>query len=154
PQQAGGPEKPDEKAPADSSKSDPSKKEELTGKARDLDEHLEELTGKRRKKKNQDKGDGEGGPMSELVKQMREVEQRLGKPDTGEQTRQKQTEIVKNLEKIIEQLRNSSGQSQGKKKLQLAVKPGQQPWSQPGEQTGANPGHAPNSKPLKPTDRR
>ena len=37
---------------------------------------------------------------------MREVEERLGKPDTGEETRKKQTEIVKNLEQLIEQMRN------------------------------------------------
>ena len=30
---------------------------------------------------------------------MRDVEERLGKPDTGEETRKKQTEIVKNLDR-------------------------------------------------------
>jgi len=111
------------------------------------------LTGRRKKKKDSDQ-DGEGsGPLGDVIKKMREVEKRLDKTDTGEQTRQKQTEIVKNLEQIIEQIRQSSGQPKGKKKIQLAVKPGQQPGQQ---QQGNQPGAvgAPNQKPLKPTDKR
>jgi len=125
---------------------------ELTGKSRDLDEHLEELTGKRRKKKGQE-GD-EGGPLSDVIKQMREVEERLGKPDTGEETRKKQTQIVKQIETLIEQMRSSSGQSQGKMKKSLAMKPGKQPGGQPGETPGNTGGNAPFTRPAKPTDRR
>ena len=45
---------------------------------------------------------------------MRDVEQRLGQPDTGEETRKKQGEIVQDLESILKQLRNSlSGDSEG-----------------------------------------
>jgi hypothetical protein len=131
---------------------DKSKADEPTGKAKDLDEHLEELTGRRKKKKDSDQ-DGEGsGPLGEVVKKMREVEKRLDKTDTGEQTRQKQTEIVKNLEKIIEQIRSTSGQPKGKKKIQLAVKPGQQPGPKQGNQPGAV--GAPDQKPSKPTEKR
>lgn len=123
----------------------------LTGKAKDLDEHLEELTGKRRKKK----GDGEdgSGPMSDVVKQMRDVEQRLGKEDTGEETRKKQQQIVKNLEQLIEQMRSSSSQSQGRPRT-VAMKPGQKPGDKPGQTPGTTGGNAPMTKPQKPTDRR
>jgi hypothetical protein len=128
--------------------SDKSKAHEPTGKAKDLDEHLEELTGRRKKKK--DNQDDEGsGPLSEVIKKMREVEQRLDKTDTGEQTRQKQTEIVKNLEQIIQELRKSSSQAKGKRKVQLAIRPGQQEGQQQGQQNGANAGGAPNQKPTK-----
>jgi hypothetical protein len=127
--------------------------EELTGKSKDLDEHLEELTGRRKKKKGE--GDEGSGPLSDVIKEMRDVEQRLGKTDTGEETRKKQQQIVKNLDTLIEQMRSASGQSQGKQKRQLAMKPGQQPGqNQPGQTPGTTGGNAPNTRPEKPTNRR
>src|SRR5262249_30818763 len=93
-------------------KSDPNT---LTGKTKQLDEHLEELTGKRKKKKDeQDPAEG-SGPLGQVIKEMREVEQRLGKPDTGEETRKKQQEIVKNLDSLIQQMRKSQSQSKSKR---------------------------------------
>jgi hypothetical protein len=125
---------------------------DLTGKSKDLDQHLEELTGRKRKKKNEE---GEGsGPLSEIIKEMRDVEKRLGKPDTGDDTRKKQAEIVKNLETLIEQLRQSSGQS-GSRKRYLVMKQGRQPGSKPGsENPGSQAGHAPKMKTEKPTTKR
>ena len=126
--------------------------QELTGKSKDLDEHLEELTGRRKKKKEGDEG---SGPLSDVIKEMRDVEQRLGKPDTGEETRKKQQQIVKNLETLIEQMRASSGQSQGKMKRQLAMKPGEQPGpNSQGQTPGTTGGNAPHTKPEKPTNKR
>jgi len=119
----------------------------LTGKDQTIDERLEEISGKRRKKKDQ--GDEDSGPLGRVIKEMREVEQRLGKPDTGEETRKKQTEIVKNLEQIIEELKSSSSQSQGKK-MRMVRQPGQKPGSQPSQTPGANAGGAPSTKPTKP----
>jgi hypothetical protein len=124
------------------------KPQDLTGKSKDLDEHLEELTGRRRKKKDQDEEEG-SGPLSKVIKEMREVEQRLGKPDTGEDTRKKQTEIVKNLEQLIEQLRNSSSQSRGLR-IRIVRQAGQQPGQPQGGTTGANAGGVGPSKPAKP----
>jgi hypothetical protein len=124
---------------------------DLTGKSKDLDEHLEELTGRKRKKKNQD--DEGSGPLSQVVKGMREVEQRLGKPDTGEETRKKQSEIVKNLEQLIEQTRQSSSQSKSKQ-MKMAMQPGQKPGSQPGQQPGANANGPPPTKPARPDGKR
>jgi hypothetical protein len=123
--------------------------DELSGKDKTIDERLEELTGRRRKKK-EGQDEEASGPLGQVIKEMREVEQRLGKPDTGEETRKKQTEIVKNLDQLIEQLRSSSAQSKGQKKTRLVNMPGQQPGSKPGQQPGANPGGAPNTKPSKP----
>jgi hypothetical protein len=122
-------------------------KQDLTGKSKDLDQHLEELTGRKRKKKNQDDAEG-SGPLSNVIKEMREVEQRLGKPDTGEETRKKQTEIVKNLEQLIEELRNSSSQSKGQR-IRIVMQPGKQ-GQQQGQTPGANAGGAPSTKPAKP----
>jgi hypothetical protein len=118
----------------------------LTGKSKDLDLHLEELTGRRRKR---NQGDEEGsGPLSRVIREMREVEQRLGKPDTGEDTRKKQAEIVKNLEQLIEQLRSSSSQSRSQR-LRMVSQPGQ-PGQQQGQTPGANAGGAPSTKPARP----
>jgi hypothetical protein len=121
--------------------------QELTGKAKELDEHLEEITGRKRKKKNQD--EEASGPLAKVVKEMREVEQRLGQPDTGEETRKKQAEIVKNLEHLIDQLRNSSSQSRGQR-MRMVMQPGQKPGAQQGQQPGANATGASATKPAKP----
>lgn len=127
----------------------------LSGEAKDLDEHLEELTGVRRKKKDDGGEGGEQGPLSDVIKQMRDVEKRLGETDTGEETRKKQQQIVQRLETLIEQMRSASAQSQGKQRRQLAVKPGQQPGQdQQGENPGTMSGGAPNTRPAKPTNKR
>jgi hypothetical protein len=136
----------DEPAPG---KPDQRKGQDLTGKSKDLDEHLEELTGRKRKRKNQNEDEDASGPLSKVIKEMREVEQRLGKPDTGDETRKKQTEIVKNLEQLIEQLRNSSSQSGGRR-IRIVLQPGQKPGQQQGQQPGANASGAPSTKPAKP----
>lgn len=120
---------------------------DLKGKAKDLDEHLEELTGRRRKKKDRD-DDGGSGALGQVIKQMRDVEERLGKPDTGEETRKKQEQIVKNLETLIEQLRNSG---QSSRRVSLRMRPGQQPGSKSGQTPGAQAGGAPNQRPENPT---
>jgi hypothetical protein len=123
----------------------------LKGESKDLDKHLEELTGRKPKKKD---GDGEGtGPLSKVIKEMREVEKRLGKPDTGEETRKKQAEIVKNLETLIEQLRQSQSQPQAKKKQYLTMKPGTKPSSKQGQDPGAMAKGVGQSKPEKPTSK-
>jgi hypothetical protein len=129
-------------------KSDPNA---LSGKAKQIDEHLEEILGKRRKKRQQEGEDS--GPLSQIIKEMREVQERLGKPDTGEETRKKQEQIVKQIEKMIEQMRNSQSQSKSQRKS-LAIRQGRQPGQQPGDQPGNNGGYAPNAKPQKPTTRR
>jgi hypothetical protein len=129
---------------------------ELKGQVKDLDEHLEELLGRRRKKKDQEqeKGGEESGPLSKVIKEMREVEGRLGKPDTGEETRKKQAGIVKDLDTLIEQLRSMSNSSQSRSRMRLVMQPGQKPGSQSGQSQGANGGNAPMAKPARPDGKR
>ncbi len=130
------------------------KSDGLSGQSKKLDEHLEELSGRKRKKKDGGEGGEGSGPLADVIKRMREVEQRLGKPDTGEETRKKQSEIVKNLDQMIEQLRQSSSQSSSKKKS-LAMKPGSQPGSKSDTNSpGTTGGNAPHTKPAKPTEKR
>lgn len=121
------------------------------GDADQLDRHLEDLTGRKRKEKTQEQEDEGSGPLGDVVKQMREVEKRLAEPDTGEATRQKQTTIVKNLDTVLEQLRQSSSQS--KSQLRKSKKPGQPKPGEPkpGTGTGTLAGGPPPSKPAKPT---
>jgi hypothetical protein len=123
----------------------------LDGKDKELDERLEEFAGIRRKKKREGAQDG-NGPTSQIIKQMREVEQRLGKPETGGDTQAKQKEIVKKIETLIEQVRQSS--SSGSKTIRMVRQQGQKPGGQePGQEPGTNPGGAPLQKPGKPSDR-
>src|SRR5439155_11457328 len=101
-----------------------------TGDDKDLDEHLSGADKKKprdgQQRQQGRKKDEEDGPLGDLIKQMREVEQRLGQPDTGEQTRQKQTEIVKRLDGLIEQMRLVRSQSQMMRMMRQGQKPGQQ----------------------------
>jgi hypothetical protein len=124
---------------------------QVAEKNKDLDEHLEELTGRKPKKKQGGPEDQDNGPLADLVKQMREVEERLGKPDTGEETRKKQEQIVQRLDQLIEMLRNS--QNQGKGRL-VAIQQGKQQGGNsqnPGAQANANGVGA--SKPLRPNNK-
>ena len=122
----------------------------LSGKSRELDEHLEELTGKRRKSSKQ-KAD-EQGPLSEVIKEMREVEERLGEPDTGEETRKKQARIVKQIETLIEQMQSSSGRSRSRKAL--SMRPEKQPGGkEEGQGASSGNGGPPATRPARPEKR-
>jgi hypothetical protein len=125
----------------------------LSGKAKDLDEHLEELLGRKKKKPPQEGKPPQGtGQLDEAIKKMREVEQRLGKPDTGDETRRKQEEIVKNLDSVLQKMRTMQGQGQGKIFRTVRTN-APQPGNQPGQNTpGAQAGGAPKSRPERPTD--
>lgn len=104
PRGGGGENKPGPQPPG-GGKAEPDK---LTGKDKETDEHLEELTGRRRKRK-QDDGQ-RTGEVGEMIKEMRDVEEKLGKPDPGEATREQQKKIVKRIETMIEQAKRSGGQ--------------------------------------------
>ena len=142
------------KPPEDTPPGDPTKKRDtLSGEDKEIDDHLIDLTGKQNpntKKKPQQKGGGQSGPLDKVIEEMRDVEERLGQPDTGEGTRQKQAEIVKNLETLIEQMNQAQNQSQAMKQLRQGKKPGQQ---QPGpgqQQPGAQANGTPPAKPSAP----
>jgi hypothetical protein len=117
---------------------------------KELDERLEELTGRKRKKHGDD---GERpAAVNDIVKEMRDVEQRLGKPDTGDDTRTRQKQIVKRIDTLIEQVKKSQSSMRGmamKRTRQQGQKPGGQ---QPGEeQQGAMAQGVGAQKPAKPT---
>ena len=114
-----------------------------------IDEHLEELSGVRRKRSQDKKQDPSSGPLGQTVKKMREVEQRLGKEDTGDETRGKQKEIVKDFDQLIAQAKQAgSSGSSGKPQRstqQAGNKPGG-PGDKPGS-TGSGVGPAMPKKP-------
>jgi len=150
----GKPQPSDEPAPPKADKPTKPDPGELKGADKSIDEDLEALTGRRRKKDKEKEQEGEGsGPLAQVIKEMRDVEQRLQEPDTGEETRKKQAEIVKNLDTIIEQLRSTSSSSKGKS-LRMVKQAGMKPGSQPGTNPGSNGGQAPNAMPEKPSGKR
>jgi hypothetical protein len=120
------------------------------GKDKDLDQHLEELTGRRRKR-NGDDGQ-RTGKVGEIIKEMRDVEQKLGKPDTSEGTREEQKRIVKNIDTLIEEIRKSGGTMRGLV-FRRARQRGQQQsgGQQQGQTRGAQARGVGPSKPLQPT---
>ncbi len=128
------------------------KSDDLNADDKALDKDLERITGKKEAPKNKRdrKAEEETGPLGQVIKEMRDVEERLGQPDTGEETRKKQTEIVKNLEQLIEQMKNAPSQAQGLKMIRQGQKPGTQPGNKPGEQPGAQANGPPPTRPATP----
>jgi hypothetical protein len=121
----------------------------LGGKDKEIDDRLEEIAGRRRKKPRGD-DDERSGPIGEMIKEMRDVEQRLGKPDPSEDTQAKQKQIVKRIETLIEQVRQS-GSAAGKLTMRRRQQQGNQPGQQPGDQPGARAQGAGLMKAAKPT---
>jgi hypothetical protein len=120
----------------------------LGGKDKEIDERLEEYAG--RKKKRRPTDEQPGGPIGEIIKEMKDVEKRLAKPDSGDDTQSKQKQIVRHIDALIEQVRQS-GSAGGRLVLRRIRQRGQQPGQQPGDQTGALARGAPPMKPAKPT---
>ena len=94
-------------------------------------------------------------PALQVIKEMREVEERLGKPDTGEETRKKQAEIVKKIETADRAGEELAGPVAGQEEEprdgqgQATARPAQ------GRADRARPAATPRSpSPQKPTDRR
>jgi hypothetical protein len=133
------------KDPPPAEKTSPAK---LGGKDKDIDDQLEEIAG--RKKKRPAADEQRDGPIGEIIKEMRDVEQRLGKPDPSEDTQNKQKQIVRHIDTLIEQVRQSGSSAAGLR-VRRVRQPGQQPGQQPGDQTGALARGAPAMKPAKPS---
>jgi hypothetical protein len=107
----------------------------LGGKDKEIDDRLEEIAGRRRKKPHAD-DEERSGEIGEMIKEMRDVEQRLGKPDPSDDTQAKQKQIVKRIDTLIEQVRQS-GSSAGKLTIRRRQQQGKQQGQQQGDQTGA-----------------
>jgi hypothetical protein len=151
------PPEPKPEAGPDGKKSDGDLKE----KDQELDDHLAELLGRKKKPKDgqggegqqQQGGEGEGqnkddSPLGEAIRKMEEVRQKLDQADTGEATRKTEGEVVAQLEEILEKLRQVQGQGQQQMKerqkgvQQAGTKPGQkpgQPQPTPDPQEGVGP---------------
>jgi hypothetical protein len=136
--------------PPEPSRPDKPRAPKLADKDKPIDERLEEYTG--RKKKRQAGDDERKGPIGEIIKEMRDVEKRLGKPDPSEDTQNKQKQIVKRIETLIEQARQSGG-SAGRLVIRRVRQPGQKGGQQPGDESGALAQGAPPMKPAKPTSK-
>ena len=122
----------------------------LSGKDKETDEHLEELTGRKRRRRTTT--DERSGPAGEIIKEMRDIEQKLGKPDTGEATREEQKKIVKQIETLIEEMKQSGQSSMGRMVMRRVRQPGQQPGQQQGQTDGCDgPGRAADRSRRKPT---
>lgn len=128
--------------PPDKPKQDP-----VAGKDKDLDQRLEEYTGRKRKRKGDDQE--RTGAVGEMIKDMRDVEKRLGQPDTGEPTRTRQKQIVKRIDTMIEQARQS-GSMQRRLTMRKVRQPGNQQGKE-GSEPGAQARGAPPTKPARPT---
>ena len=116
----------------------------LKEKDKNLDEHLEGMLRiKKSKDQQQQQQQGEEtGPLAEAIKKMQEAERRLADNDTGEQTRKTQGDVVKELDQILEQLRQArSSQSKPQQKTKEIQQAGQKPGNQPGQKPGENPGN-------------
>ena len=124
----------------------------LGGKDKEIDDRLEEIAGRRRKRSRAD-DDERTGEVGEMIKEMRDVEQRLGKPDPSEDTQAKQKQIIKRIETLIEQVRQS-GSSAGRLTIRRRRQQGNQPGQQDGDQTGALAQGAGPTKPARPTSQR
>lgn len=123
------------------------KPEAVGGKDKEIDQRLEEYTGRKRKRK--DDGQERTGAVGEMIKEMRDVEKRLSQPDTSEPTRSRQKQIVKRIDEMIEQARQS-GSMQRQMTMRKVRQPGN-PQGQEGNQPGAQARGAPPMKPARPT---
>ena len=128
-----------------------------------LDEHLEELTGRVKKKKpgqsqqgqsqgqpKPDDGSGDDTPIGRAVKKMREVETKLGDSETGEETRKTQGEIVKDLDNLIAQAKRQAQMQPGQRRR--GNRPGPPQPGDPGDQPGTQPNDGRPKPPMKVAD--
>ncbi|HWT79593.1 MAG TPA: hypothetical protein VN648_12480 [Candidatus Methylomirabilis sp.] len=150
PGEPSGPSKPAPGGEGASGEKTKQKDQGLQGKDKEIDDKLEEFAGKKRKKKGGEQEEG-SGPLGEIIKEMRDVEQRLGKPETGEDTQSKQKRIVKQIDTLIQQMKQSGSSSS--MAMRRVRQQGQKPGDQPGQTPGANAAGAPPMKPAKPSDR-
>ena len=150
PDEPSGPSKPAPGGGGASGEKTKQKDQGLQGKDKEIDDKLEEFAGKKRKQKDGDQEEG-SGPLGQIIKAMRDVEQRLGKPETGEDTQSKQKRIVKQIDTLIQQMKQSGSSSS--MAMRRVWQQGQKPGGQPGQTPGANASGAPPAKPAKPSDR-
>jgi hypothetical protein len=140
----------EDQQPRDPSRAGKADRAKLGGKDQEIDQRLEELTGRKKKRPSSDQE--RSGPVGQIIKEMRDVEQRLGKPDTGDDTQKREKQIVKQIETLIEEVRRSGSSSGMRLTLRRVRRPGNQQGQQQGT-TGALARGAPLVKPARPPAR-
>ncbi len=125
-------------------------RERLSKEEQTFDEYLRELVGwinpdKDKEQQSKPQDGQEGGPLADTMKKMREVENRLSKLDTGEQTQEQQQKIIDDFDQLIRQIRSmqQQGQSKPQEPTQMAGQQQQQGENQSPDQTGTNNGAPP-----------
>lgn len=131
--------------PADGESKPKARPDPLDPSRKAVDEHLEELTGRVRRKTQRQ--DPQSGPLGQTIKKIREVEKKLGENETGDPVRQRQKEIVKDFDQMIQQARQASRRSTSQ-----TPQPGQ-PGGPPGQDPGNTGMGTPPQAPKKPTAR-
>ena len=124
--------------------------QKLDERQKKTDQELERLTGRVTKEDRERQREAEKKDNSQIgqaVKKMREVEERLGQPDTGEETRKKQSEIVKDLDTLISQARRQGQRTKGQRtpRVREAGNPNGQPGNQDNDPSNTAQGTGPQA---------
>jgi len=86
-------------------------------------------------------------PMLEIAQKMRDVQRWIGLGDSGTTTRQRQREIIVDLNRLIQQARKGAGQRQSGDKQPQTTAP-RTSIGQPGPKPGVPDGQKPDDKPV------
>ncbi|WP_169976641.1 hypothetical protein [Tautonia rosea] len=124
---------------------------ELDREEQAFDDYLRRLLGRIDPPKDEDQrqqASKEGGPLSETMEKMREVEKRLSELDTGGQTREQQEQIVRDFDELLRRIRQQQQQQQ--RQQQQTEMAGQQPQDQGQDQNGENNGEQTGAPPKTP----
>ena len=85
-------------------------------------------------------------PLLEVTRQMREVEGRIARNDSGLNTQAKQQQVIDDLDRLIEQARKECQGSKPGSKPSKGASSGQPKQGPPGKKPGTTPGVAPVQK--------
>ena len=132
-------------------------KDALDGDDQAFDDYLRKLLG--RIDPDKQEGDpegqsgGEGGPLADTMKKMREVEKRLSELDTGENTRERQEQIIRDFDQILQQIRQQQQQQQQQQQPtkmagQQPPQPSQNPSGESSGQENGSPPRTPEQNPA------
>ena len=122
-----------------------------------FDDYLRRLLGRIDPEKEDRGSDGqsgaEGGPLADTMKKMREVEKRLSELDTGANTRERQEQIVRDFDQLLQQLRQQQQQQQQQQQETKMAgpqqpKPGENPSGESDGRENGSPPRTPEQNPA------
>ena len=132
-------------------------KDTLDGDDQVFDDYLRRLLGRIDPDKQEGNPEGqsgaEGGPLADTMKKMREVEKRLSELDTGETTRERQEQIIRDFDQLLQQIRQQQQQQQQQQQPtkmagQQQPQPGQNPSGESNGQENGSPPRTPEQNPA------